>query len=77
MSAPHDHWHHADFAIGDPAHLVFEVAPRHGRRLTEVAGHSLTLSVTVACHLTIVPAAGTSETTLVHAGVSAPGPLVT
>ncbi len=73
---PDDHWYRADCAVGDPTEFVFVVAPRDLGRLTERARAQLTLSATVECHATSVPAAGTSESTLVHFVVPAPGPWV-
>jgi hypothetical protein len=36
----------------------------------------LTFKMTLECHFTMVPAAGTDDTTVVHVGELAPGPLV-
>ncbi len=77
MRTPDHHWNEADLAVGNPADVVFEVARRDDRRLTEIAlERHCTFNMTVACHLTWVPATGTDETTLVHLVVFAFGPRV-
>lgn len=76
VDTPNDHRHHADRAVGDPTVFVVVVARRDDRRFTERTGTQLTLSETDECHATSVPAAGTSESTLVHFVVPAPGPCV-
>ena len=75
MLAPDDHRHETDLAVRDPAVGILEVARRNDRRFAEIAVHR-TFKVIVDFHLTIVPAAGTSETTLVHFVVPALGPRV-
>ena len=75
VHTPHDHGHHADRAVGNPTEFVFEVARRDDGRLTERTLTQLTLSETYECHATSVPAAGSSESTLVQF-VPAPGPWV-
>lgn len=74
--APHHHRYEADRAVGDPALVVLVVARREHRRFAELTAVQLTLSDTLECHGTSVPPAGTSESTLVHFVVPAPGPLV-
>lgn len=78
MRAPDNHWHETDFAVGNPTQVVLEIARRDDRCLTEIAfERHCTFNMTVACHLTWVPATGTEDTTLVHLVVFALGPRVT
>ena len=76
VDAPHDHRHQTNGAVGDPAQLVRKVPRGEHRRFAELTAVQLTLSDTFECQGTSVPAAGTSESTLVHLVVPAPGPLV-
>lgn len=76
MFTPDDHRHETDRAVGDPALLVVVVARRNDRGLTEETVTQLTVSDTLECHATSVPAAGDSESTFVHLFVPAFGPCV-
>ncbi len=75
VHAPDHHGHEADLAVTDPAVVVLEVARRDDGGLAEIAVHC-TFKMIVDFHLTIVPAAGTSEITFVHFVVPALGPRV-
>lgn len=74
--SPHDHRHDTNRAVGDPTEIVVEVARGDDGRLTERTLTQFTLSETYECQATSVPAAGNSESTLVHFVVLAPGPWV-
>lgn len=77
MLAPHDHGHEAYLTVPDPTEIIFEVSSSQYYGLTEVAVSAhCTFKIIVECHATIVPAAGTDETTLVQLGELAPGPCV-
>ena len=77
MFSPHHHRDETDFAVGDPAQFVLEVPRRDDRRLAEIAAVAhFALTMTVEYLFTLVPAAGTVETPVVHLDVPAPGPRV-
>ena len=77
VRTPDHHGNEADLAVCNPTDVIFEIARRDDRRLTKIAPEfHCTFNMTVACHLTWVPATGTDETTLVHLVVFAFGPRV-
>ena len=77
VCAPHDHRYLANLAVGNPTQFVFEVARGDDRRFAKIAAVvHFTLTMTVESFFTLVPAAGTVETPVVHCDVPAPGPRV-
>jgi hypothetical protein len=76
--SPHDHRYQAYFAVRDPAVVVLEVSRRNNVASTEVAVTAhFTCKLTVENFLTLVPAAGICDTTVVHVGFGPePGPWV-
>ena len=78
MDAPNHHRYEANLTVGDPTVRVLVVTRRDDRGLAEIAaGAHFTFKMTVDSFFTVVPAAGASDTTLVHVGwVPAPGPRV-
>ena len=64
--APDHHWHETYLTVRDPAKFVVEVTGRHLGGLAKFAVTHFTVTTTVECHGTTVPAAGDVETTLVH-----------
>lgn len=77
VNSPHHHRHQADLAVGDPTRLIFVVTLGDDRGLAEFAAFAhLTVSVTYDSHLTIVPATGLCETTVVHLSELEFGPVV-
>lgn len=75
--SPHHHRDFTDLAVGNPAEFALEVPRRDDRRLAEIAAVAhFTLTMTVDSLFTLVPAAGTVETPVVHLDVPAPGPRV-
>lgn len=78
VRSPHHHGHETDFTVRNPTEVVLKVSRRDDRTFAEIAAAPhFTWSRTDESFATIVPAAGASETTLVHVGVGpAPAPVV-
>ena len=66
VNTPHNHGNETNLTISNPTHLVIDVARGDERRFAEITDTHLTVTVTVECQGTTVPAAGEVETTLVQ-----------